>query len=252
MQVSFLHARFLNFPQEGETQQPVLPLDISFGGTTVEEQLCLAWSLLELWFFSIGFAVDVSCLQLFLLLCWDTLPLFSSLAERINHGILISSGDCKWQCVIKLIYFPTCIVTVTVIGTETILQLTAVFWCFMISKSVSRSLTVEMSSNIPFCKVGNTHWGVRPRFNLFSNIKCHPAKFSACCSCRCCCILFVWKPVFPEALSVYSGKNEYSLAEVRYDVYVHSWCTLKILSYRYNCIGLCKVFTGHNFEFHLF
>lgn len=68
-QVSFLCARFLNFPQEGETQEPVLHLDISSGGTAVEEQLCLAWSLLELWFFSIGFAVDVSCLQLLMLLC---------------------------------------------------------------------------------------------------------------------------------------------------------------------------------------
>lgn len=110
MQVNFLCVRFLKDPQEGEIQEPVLPLDTSFGGTTIEEQLCLAWSLLELWFFSIGFAVDVGCLQLFLTLCWDTLPFFSSLAERINHSILISSGDCKWQRVIKWIYFPTCIV----------------------------------------------------------------------------------------------------------------------------------------------
>lgn len=110
MQVNFLCVRFLKDPQQGEIQEPVLPLDTSFGGTTIEEQLCLAWSLLELWFFSIGFAVDVGCLQLFLTLCWDTLPFFSSLAERINHSILISSGDCKWQRVIKWIYFPTCIV----------------------------------------------------------------------------------------------------------------------------------------------
>ena len=110
MQVNFLCVRFLKDPQQGEIQEPVLPLDTSFGGTTIEEQLCLAWSLLELWFFCIGFAIDVGCLQLFLTLCWDTLPFFSSLAERINHSILISSSDCKWQWVIKWIYFPTCIV----------------------------------------------------------------------------------------------------------------------------------------------
>lgn len=121
------------------------------------------------------------------------------------------------------------------------------FWCFMISKSVSTSLTVEISSNIPSVKLVTPIEAVRPHFSLFSNMKCHPAKFRARCSCRCCCSLLVWKPVFPGALSVQLGKNE-----VWNDVYAHSWSTPKILSYRCNCIGLYKVFIRHNFELHLF